>query len=102
MGSICWKCKNAYGGCSWSENFIEIDGWEAEKTEISYNIKSCPEFEIDTKFSKDKNISVKNLCKLLGISERKYYRVNHEYILALIIEKKLDIYLKNGNWYIKK
>lgn len=47
---ICWKCKNACGGCSWSRNLIPVEGWIAEKvirkTEQldSYNIKYCPEF----------------------------------------------------------
>ena len=49
----CWTCKNACGGCSWSREFIPVDGWEAKKTfhpsngkfAESYYIKSCPEYE---------------------------------------------------------
>ena len=51
-GQICYICKNACGGCSWSANFIPIEGWDAQPTIIkdsegdfaSYEIKGCPEF----------------------------------------------------------
>ena len=51
--SRCWTCKNSCGGCSWSREFIPVDGWNAEKTfhlsngefAESYYIKSCPEYE---------------------------------------------------------
>ena len=49
---LCWRCKNACGGCSWSKEFKPVAGWEAEQTIIrdtlgdfqSYKIKECPEF----------------------------------------------------------
>lgn len=49
---LCWRCKKACGGCSWSAEFIPIEGWEAEPTIIkdtcgdiqSFRIKVCPEF----------------------------------------------------------
>lgn len=49
---LCWNCKNACGGCSWSRHFIPVDGWTAEVTIVkdslgdiqSYRIKKCPEF----------------------------------------------------------
>ena len=28
----CWTCKNAFGGCSWSREFLPVYGWDAEKT----------------------------------------------------------------------
>lgn len=51
-GQLCWKCKNACGGCSWSKQLEPVDGWTAEPTIIkdsmgdflSYEIKKCPEF----------------------------------------------------------
>ena len=51
-GQLCWRCKNACGGCSWSKNFTPVEGWDAkpvvlkdEEGEIfTYNIKGCPEF----------------------------------------------------------
>lgn len=50
----CWTCKNACnGGCSWSMDFIPVNGWKAEKTFIpsngefaeSYHVISCPEYK---------------------------------------------------------
>lgn len=63
----CWGCKNAYGGCPWTEvdpdtkrvKFQPIPGWEAKfvrrkigsdnygrpRYQDSYAIKSCPMFD---------------------------------------------------------
>lgn len=45
---LCWYCKNACGGCSWSSDFIPIPGWVAEKTikdsKETYSITDCPLF----------------------------------------------------------
>lgn len=46
---LCWFCKNACGGCSWSRSFVPIAGWEAYALErdngtIGYRIRKCPEF----------------------------------------------------------
>lgn len=58
----CWDCKKALGGCSWSQDFIPVAGWEAQKTVKSggarsdgvknppvesYRITFCPEFEAE-------------------------------------------------------
>ena len=64
--TICWSCKKALGGCSWSKCdkdtseilFQPVDGWVAEKTsllmysydgtkrhETSYIVESCPQYE---------------------------------------------------------
>lgn len=49
----CWDCAKAcVGGCSWSRDFIPVEGWDAEKTEkaegiVSYIVRDCPEFEHD-------------------------------------------------------
>lgn len=60
--SLCWYCDNAYGGCEWAQEFKPVEGWNAEPTEIkdktrdttisSYNVKSCPKFIPDEKFTK--------------------------------------------------
>lgn len=49
---LCWRCKNACGGCSWSKSFIPVEGWDADPVVIkdsegdidSYKIKRCPQF----------------------------------------------------------
>lgn len=67
--TLCWRCKKAVLGCSWSEKFEPVEGWDAEPTTIrnsrhyrskttgrienivkitgSYCVKSCPLFEED-------------------------------------------------------
>lgn len=47
---LCWHCKNATGGCSWSKSFTPVAGWDAEFIERAfsmetYQIKDCPLFE---------------------------------------------------------
>ena len=50
---LCWTCKNATGGCSWSDSLIPVKGWCAKPTVInecdgtsfeSYEINSCPNY----------------------------------------------------------
>lgn len=51
-GQICWECKNAKCGCSWTKNLIPVRGWDAEATINpdkegafrTYKINKCPEF----------------------------------------------------------
>lgn len=56
--TLCWFCRKATGGCSWSHHFEPIEGWDAEPTLVgtqksaggmqrSYHVKHCPEFEVD-------------------------------------------------------
>ncbi len=55
---LCFKCKNAYGGCAWSKKFDPVEGWVAEEVENKYrsekdpnmkkkswHILACPQFE---------------------------------------------------------
>ncbi len=53
--SLCWDCKNACGGCSWSRNLTPVEGWEAKTIKVkgnfytgevldSYVVINCPEF----------------------------------------------------------
>lgn len=50
---LCYKCKYATGGCSWSDHFQPVKSWDAEPTVIkdseigdipSFKIKHCPQF----------------------------------------------------------
>lgn len=56
--NICFNCKNACCGCSWSQFFIPVKGWTATKTTLkvndiktisTYNITACPLFELSQK-----------------------------------------------------
>ena len=56
--TLCWRCTKAIGTCSWSEEFIPVNGWDATPVKIkstppmgcdvkyidSFYVKSCPEF----------------------------------------------------------
>lgn len=51
-GTLCWNCKNACGGCSWSRSFTPVEGWNARETTLksadgniqSFFVTDCPEF----------------------------------------------------------
>lgn len=54
--SICARCANCCGRCSWSAMFVPVKGWDAEPTIInisgvrsitSFLVKSCPMFRSD-------------------------------------------------------
>ena len=53
--SLCWNCKNCFGGCSWSKSFEPVEGWRAERTTIEYFntetpsflVRDCPRFAVD-------------------------------------------------------
>ena len=57
--TLCWKCANACGKCSWSDGtFTPVEGWTAEETWLreqhadgaiqSFHVTACPLFEDDT------------------------------------------------------
>lgn len=62
--TLCWSCKNACGGCSWSKSLKPVEGWVAEETRIvrhyrykkvgtngkafrdkSYRVEACPLYQ---------------------------------------------------------
>lgn len=59
--TLCWKCANACGGCSWSDgSFTPVPGWTARQTSVmvprgkhgtgmteSYMVEECPLYEDD-------------------------------------------------------
>ena len=56
--TICWDCKNACGGCSWSDHWrhTPVPGWTAVETKVRMNselfaqsfiVIACPEFVRD-------------------------------------------------------
>ena len=51
--SLCWDCRNATGGCEWSQSFTPVDGWEAIPRTIgdedSFCVIKCPKFVEDEK-----------------------------------------------------
>lgn len=64
--TLCWSCKKAIGGCSWTETdwsqepprtrFQPVEGWEAVVSKLqmettrfipSYRVLKCPQYEKD-------------------------------------------------------
>lgn len=47
--SKCWECRNATGGCSWSESLTPVNGWFAvwDAKHDTWDVRGCPEFERD-------------------------------------------------------
>lgn len=73
--SLCWQCRNFSGGCSWSQDFTPVSGWDADfrplkvfcgleddgtqryRNETSYFVRKCPEFIADgSEGRKEQNI----------------------------------------------
>lgn len=84
---LCWSCKNATGGCSWSKSFIPVDGWEATPTLLddrveSFKINACPEYrEEDVKlitFKELSNIVNINISTLLNMKLNKLKKTVNE------------------------
>ena len=55
MSTLCWECKNATCGCSWSREFRPVEGWVATKIKASsthpyetYSVIECPNFVRDS------------------------------------------------------
>ena len=55
MKTLCWKCENACGDCSWSDHWEHrpVPGWKAVPTQMKLNnyrngesfiVIECPEF----------------------------------------------------------
>ena len=77
--TICWKCKKASGGCSWSRDFVPVDGWDAkEKTMqrigLTYLVKYCPEFEEDKTEYHANDELITAICKSI-VRDYKYLMV---------------------------
>lgn len=43
--TLCWECRNATGGCSWSKKLKPVKGWTVEEGSVSVSVKSCPKYE---------------------------------------------------------
>ncbi len=56
--TLCWSCKNAVCGCSWSKDFTPVKGWKAIPTKVRGNVEinewidsflivDCPKYKED-------------------------------------------------------
>ncbi len=84
--TLCWSCKRALCGCSWSKYFIPVKGWKAKKTKIncgpqgytdSYKVIACPEYLKDNpqvvkgqavQRQRYATVSVKSKCRAILVN----------------------------------
>lgn len=94
--SLCWYCKKAMCNpdhtCCWTRFCQPVPNWTAEegiavttvdedrklRTEHSYNVLRCPEFERDTEWV-DYSEFIKHLCVTLNVRKTYYYRAPLKY-----------------------
>ena len=68
--SICWTCSKALPnrGCSWSDKFIPIEGWDAfptikksrnAKPVHCWHVEKCPLYERDKPKTKSQKFTYK-------------------------------------------
>ena len=84
--SLCWRCKNCFGGCSWSESFEPVEGWRAERTIIqhfnaetpSFLVRDCPRFAVD-----DGEREYVDNDGFQNLMEAIYKRAAQDYVLLL-------------------
>ena len=99
--TLCWECKNACGGCSWSKAFKPVEGWDADKTTVkcengttygSYHVKSCPEFIPNDR----RIISARKIARILGVTPP---TINDLWAKQVIVEKMAEKgYTVKYNW----
>lgn len=115
--TICWDCQN-YSRCSWSRG-IPVKGWKATPTKFkdvcggketvivnSFLVEDCPHFKPDKK----RRVLFKDIAKIIGVGERKAYRIKQRKgvgrIKDLLAEKgyKLRVYKgeEKNQYYIEK
>lgn len=86
---LCWNCKNCNDNCCWIRELKPVNGWKAKKTTIinrykkntiketnSYQIMKCPDFIIENPVK----LSNREICKILKVSERNFYRNKNMYL----------------------
>lgn len=85
--SICWECEKATNGkCSWSRNFVPVDGWDAEKTDNGYHVNKCPQF---TKEKKKKENYNNEGVKMLAAAVLKTAGTDYSNALKPLSKEKL-------------
>ena len=79
--TLCWKCANACGGCSWTERdkrtgkvrFQPVEGWKAVETKVmmdrhtggyrrfetSYHVVQCPLYKPEKERKKPETFEAK-------------------------------------------
>jgi len=94
----CWDCAKAcVGGCSWSREFIPVEGWDAKETEnaagvTSYIVRECPEFESEPEEHRIPNLNTEG-C--LAMVERLMEITRDDYIKGTpVMQDQMDRFFR--------
>lgn len=89
--TLCWRCGNATGGCSWSRDFEPVPGWNALERPVmtkngecrakSFLVLWCPEFRAE---------SVKDWTARREINEEGLYRMIGQMLIEMKSEYRED------------
>jgi len=92
--SICWGCARAcQKTCSWSDEFIPVDGWTAEYTEKtkSYLVIECPMFVPDSKESRCIDMDERGAMLLM---QKVLELVREDYMMLPSLQPQLDKWIR--------
>lgn len=87
MMTKCWNCKNSTGHCPWSKELKPVEGWTTIPTQIYNSTKNSEQYYypsyivIDCPMFKKDKLTIKDICELLKINIRTYYRYKSKNIL---------------------
>jgi hypothetical protein len=103
--TICWSCKFATGGCSWALDGTPVEGWEATKTVLrcndrsttSYIVRKCPQYKFDKL-----EVRIADLCKLLNISERTFYRSSRDILMTRLTNAGYNVSVTADGKFVVK
>lgn len=111
LSTLCWNCRNACGGCSWSRYKVwqPVPGWTAIETEFggqkkingkvrrvpikSYIVLDCPEFIPDQSNDKSNDKEVIKLSRMKWTPELKHdvFRMKEEGLTAPQIAERIGV-----------
>lgn len=94
-GTLCWKCNNTCGGCSWSKSFKPVKGWTAKKTMVkdsvelieSYIVIDCPKFEPLKTYNQCASKRQDDLYNSY-ITHKSYFTKQEQILMRMYFEKK--------------
>lgn len=101
---LCWSCKKAAGGCSWSDSLRPVKGWVADAVEYksqetgskerTWAIHSCPKYEPESicmrckyfKGTEEESIGYNKICShsSVGYSLSSCSQCQNKYEIALM------------------
>ena len=98
ISTICWDCVNACrSGCSWSENFTPVEGWEAEhivdekKGTDTYRVIRCPQFAKESRANRNRNLDEEGCIRMV---EQLMKLTREDYIKDPKLQPEIERFLR--------